>query len=183
MLLPSTAARRLLPYAVTAGLIATLTGCAGDVEVDAPELSGTEAEACAGLLDALPDELIGEPARDVDAGGGDAAAWGDAPKVLRWRDHPIVLTCGVGVPDDYEPEDVDKDTYCETVSDVDWFVREEGFADLAKDLELFTIGFEPGLELVIPSEYRENPANVADTLATLADPVKEHLERTGRCTD
>ncbi|SDB99416.1 Protein of unknown function [Geodermatophilus telluris] len=76
------------------------------VEVPAPT---PEADAnCPQLLQALPLDLLGEPARLVDSDTPYAAAWGDPP---------VVLVCGVPQPEGLVPGEG-----LFTINGVTWFV-------------------------------------------------------------
>ena len=155
---------------VAAGLLAA--ACSGTdaveaVEVDAPDLTADQATTCAALVEALPTKLLTHAERDVTPADAPAAAWGDPA---------IVVTCGVEMPDDFEPG-----ASCEEVNGVGWFVPMDQFSDIRVDLAVHTIGFDPVVRLEIPADYRKDPAVVADSLATLAEPIKEHARQVQPC--
>ena len=162
---------------VAAGLL--LAGCSVDsddkgddkgddpIAVAAPELSTDQATACAALIEALPAKLLTHTSREVTPADAPVAAWGDPA---------IVVTCGVEMPDDFEPG-----ASCEEVNGVGWFVPMDQFSDIRVDLAVHTIGFDPVVRLEIPADYRRDPAVVADSLATLAAPIKEHARQVQPC--
>lgn len=168
--------RTRLPALAAAALTTfLLSGCGGDdggsgdgpVEVTAPDLTADQAATCASLVDALPAELLTHPSRAVTPTDAPAAAWGDPA---------IVVTCGVEMPADFEPG-----ASCEEVNGVGWFVPMDQFSDIRVDLAVHTIGFDPVVRLEIPADYRRDPAVVADSLATLAAPIKEHATSVKPC--
>jgi len=158
---------RRRPVLANAGAVACLlllaAGCTTSVEVDAPELSGPDAAACADLVDGLPDKVADELRRPVAPDDRSAAAWGDPP---------IVLGCGVPRPGDFD----DLST-CQITNGVAWFIPDEQITGDAVDIVMTTIGRSPGVEVRIPAEYFPP----ADTMVDLARSVKRHTERVGRC--
>ena len=142
-----------------------LTGCSGDpVEVSGPAPAGAAAEACQALVDAVPDTPGDQERREVE-GDGIGAAWGDPP---------VVLSCGVGVPEGF-----DEFSTCLEVDGVGWFVPPEQEADLSVDVLLTAVGFEPRVSLLVPVELRGGPS--AALLTELAAPMKETLELVDAC--
>ncbi len=141
-----------------------LGGCSSAVQVDAPAPPSEVAAACADLLEGLPQEVADQPSRAVDAGAGAAAAWGDPP---------IVLVCGVE-----EPEEFAEVRVCTTVNGIDWFIPVAQLdSTVPVDLTMTTVNRTPHVEVRMPKEY----APQATTLVDLADPVRRHTTRTGRC--
>jgi len=124
----------------------------GPVAVPAPEggVGPEQARACAALLAALPDEIDpGVRRRPVEGGGGRAAAWGDPP---------VVLTCGVPVPDrPDEPAQVDG---------VVWSVRDTG-AGFRWTTEQFAVP----VALEVPDAYD----NGGELVVPLAAPLRDSL--------
>ena len=130
------------------GAVACLAACSdGPVQIDAPELTGAQAEACESLIAALPDTVGGQV--QVESDGDFGAAFGDPP---------IVVTCGVGRPDHLM-------TNCTAVDGVDWYLDESDERYIAT-----TVGREPNVEIVVPAEYQES----ASTQIDLAEPIKKH---------
>ena len=146
---------------------AVLAGCgAGAVSIEGGELPPrSDRSVCERLLADLPDEVAGLERRDVDPQEALGAAWGEPPVVLR---------CGVGRPDDYDPANG-----CTTVDGVDWYIPLEQLeANGAEDLTMTTIERAVAVEVTMPGEYWPP----ATPLADLSGVVAEHTERTGRCT-
>jgi hypothetical protein len=150
---------------VLCGLLVPVTGCgAAPVEVDQPGMSDRARAACADLVAALPGSVAEQGRRETDPDDALGAAWGDPA---------IVLTCGVGRPDDYDPANG-----CTTVDAVDWYIPMEQLeANGEQDLTMTTIGREPAVRVVLPGSYWPP----ATPLADLSRPLVEHTERTGRC--
>jgi len=148
-------------------LLAASACSTAPVAIDDPDLSDQDRAACEAFVAALPDDLVEQEAAETEPDDALGAAWGDPP---------IVVRCGVPMPDDFN-----RASPCEEVNGVGWFVRPEEFQDSGKDLAMFTIGFEPAVELDIPAEHRVEPATVADALSVLSAPVKTHLRRVSRC--
>ncbi len=143
----------------TAALVA---GCsAGAVAVGSPDLEPADAQACQRLVDALPDTVSDQPARDVDGRYG--AAWGDPA---------IVLRCGVG-----RPASFDELSSCQITNDVAWYIPEEQIVGGPVDIVMTTIGRSVNVEVRLPAEYFP-PANA---MVDLADAVTESTTETEPC--
>jgi hypothetical protein len=138
-----------------------LSGC-GAVEISPTDAAGAERRDCLALVDDLPHRVSERPRRETD-GSALGAAWGDPA---------IVLRCGVGVPDDYQPT-----SPCQRVDGVDWFAPEDALTDQDEDVVLTTIGRTPAVEVVVPAEYRPPDAAMVD----LADVIKQHTEVVSPC--
>jgi hypothetical protein len=134
-------------------LAALAAGC-GAVDLSAPDVSGADRRACLSLVDDLPQDLADEQRRETE-GSRLGAAWGDPA---------IVLRCGVGTPEDYEPF-----SPCQRVNGVDWFVPEQQMADQDADVLLTTIGRKPAIEVRVPSEYRPPDSVMVDLAATITE--------------
>lgn len=128
-------------------MLATLLAGCGGVDIAESSVSASERAACTELVEALPDEVSDQPRRKT-SGSPLGAAWGDPA---------IVLTCGVGKPEDY-----DRFANCQTVNGVDWFVPEETVGDQSADVVLTTIGRTPSVELKVPASYRPPAAAMVD---------------------
>jgi hypothetical protein len=142
-------------------------GCGtGAVDIEGGDVAPREDRAvCERLLADLPDEVAGLERRDVEPQDSLGAAWGDPA---------IVLRCGVGRPDPYDPMNG-----CTTVDGVDWYIPLEQLeSNGGDDLTMTTIGRAVAVELVMPGEHWPP----ATPLADLSGVVAEHTERTGRCT-
>lgn len=147
----------------TVALVA-LAGCGtGPVALDAPDLDGATARTCDALVEALPETVADQPAREVSPADVPGAAWGDPP---------IELVCGVP-----RPEGFDRVSTCTTVNDVDWFVPEEQL-DRRGDLTMTVVNREVYVEVRLPEEHWPP----ATTLADLADAVRESVPATGACS-
>jgi hypothetical protein len=160
-----------------------LSGCSGggsdeppapapDTDLGSPGLSGTEQQACDALLASLPATLAGKERR-TDVGSGPGAIWGDPPLVLR---------CGVGSPDGFDPAEVPDPKNpppCTVVNGVGWFVPVS--AARGGVTAIFTaVGYRPRVSLtVLPADQ---PEGGAAALAALATSVKQHLQRTPSVT-
>ncbi|HSX66402.1 DUF3515 domain-containing protein [Nocardioides sp.] len=159
---------RLTPLLPLLGLTVLLAACSsGDVEISSGDVTPAERAACEKLLDTVPAELDGLTAREVTPATALGRAWGDPA---------VVLSCGVAMPEGFQPG-----ASCEEVNGVGWYVPTDQFSDLGQDLTVYTIGREPVVELVVPSEQRRDAAFAADALATLADPVKRAIPETEPC--
>jgi hypothetical protein len=145
--------RRQRPALVVAGAVACLAACSSPVQVDSPPLSGDEERACRQLFDALPEQVGDQDRRDVD--GGPGAAYGDPP---------IVIRCGVDLPDELL-------TSCFSVNGIDWYVDESDEAVVA-----LTAGREPSVEVTVPSSYGASNAALVDVTTI----VQESTEKAGK---
>jgi hypothetical protein len=143
-------------------LAAVLAGC-GAVHLHDPEVSAADRKACTALVDDVPHRVSERPRRETK-GGDLGAAWGDPA---------IVLTCGVGAPEGYQPG-----SPCQRANGVDWFVPEDQIADQDKDVVLTTIGRKPSVEVVVPAEYRPPAATMVD----LAEVIKKDTEVVEPCS-
>ena len=143
-------------------LLAAFSAGCGAADVAAPDVSGADRRACLSLVEDLPERLAVQQQRESE-GSPLGAAWGDPP---------IVLRCGVGTPEDYEPF-----SPCQRINGVDWFVPEEQIADQDADVLLTTIGRKPNVEVALPSEYRPPDAVMVD----LAPAIKGHTRVVRGC--
>jgi Protein of unknown function (DUF3515) len=143
-------------------LATLLTGC-GAVHLNDAEVSATDRKACTALVDDVP-HRVSERARRDTTGGDLGAAWGDPA---------IVLSCGVGTPEGYQPG-----SPCQRANGVDWFVPEDQISDQDKDVVLTTIGRKPNVEVVVPAEYRPPDAAMVD----LAEVIKKHTKVVEPCS-
>ncbi len=143
-------------YLTATALGATLlVGCglgAVDVEPHAVE-TGSE-QACAQLLEALPDVVSDAVRRDVDPASEQVAAWGDPP---------IVLRCGVPLPAEYR-----RDAQLLDVEGVGWFpVDGEGGT-------FFTaVDRQPYVEVAVPDDYAPEAVVLADLAAAVTSAIQK----------
>ncbi|GAA4802826.1 DUF3515 family protein [Nocardioides caeni] len=156
---------RLLLATALAATGALTAACGGPVEVDVPELTAAEADICAGFAADLPDELAEEPRGDIEPSDAPAAAYGDPA---------IVVRCGVPEPDGF-----DLTASCESANGVGYYLPDEQYEDQDLDLTITTAGYEPRIEIVVPSDYRPNGGAAA--MAALAPLVEAHLTLVEPC--
>lgn len=149
-------ARRRLALVVAAAAL-PLSACGSGVLVDAfPTEPGTDLD-CSALLADLPPSVAGLEQRGLDQ-AVPGAAWGDPPVVLR---------CGVPVPEAFEPT-----SECKLVDGIDWF--DEQTAD---GFRFTTVGRRANVEVDVPSVH--DPA--ADVLVDLASSIAKHLPAEQPC--
>ena len=148
---------------VSALAILTLAACSGAVDVDSPDIDARTRAACARFLDKVPEKVGDQERRKVEPDDAPAAAWGDPA---------IVVTCGVGMPKDF-----DRFSPCQEVNGIGWYIPDEALYDEVSDVQMTTIGIEPAVRIDLPAEYRP-PAAV---LVEVSDVVKETLTQTRRC--
>ncbi|CAB4720871.1 MAG: DUF3515 family protein [Actinobacteria bacterium] len=147
-------------------VLASLVGCsAGPVEVASPELSADDQAACTALLDSLPATLAGLESHEITPADAPAAAWGD---------DGLTLSCGVGVPDDF-----DEFSRCDQILGVGWFFPEAEYKDESRTLTATAVGYRPRISLTVPADYRGNVS--LDAFSTLAPLVQAHLDLVQRC--
>ncbi len=144
------------------GLLAS--GCSlGPVEVDAPELSGTAAEACADLVRSLPDRVDGAGRTEIEPEGAPAGAWGDPP---------IVLRCGVPMPDAF-----DRFATCQVTNGVGWFIPQDEMTGEPGPITMTTIGRDVNVEVRLPTEHWPPAAAMVD----LAPAIKQATTEESPC--
>ncbi len=142
------------------------TGCsAGPVEIDAAELSPADRTACEQFVADLPDTVAGQDPRELSGDTAYGAAWGDPA---------IVVTCGVGMPAEF-----DQFSACTDVSGVGWFVPPEQEEDQGVDVLLTAVGYAPRVSLLVPADRRG--ADSADALVTISEVVKKDLTLEDDC--
>lgn len=140
-----------------------LAGCGSSaLEVSSDEVAPADAEACAALIEALPDEVAGQPRREV-MGSPYAAAWGD---------EAIVLRCGVEMPADF-----DVASECHQADDIGWFIPAGTDEDQSIDVEMTTVHHSPAVEVHVPASLRPPVAAMID----LSDAITAHTRATGSC--
>jgi len=117
------------------------------VAVSPPAVTASTATICAGLHSHLPATVDGQ-SRDTTSPDSDlTAAWGSSP---------IVLTCGVGVPDELNPNSKTYDPSAEAVyaSGVAWLP-----VPVSDGYEFFAIQRAVYIELFVPSSYNLGDGN------------------------
>jgi hypothetical protein len=136
------------------------------VDIGEATPAGDEREACRALLDAVPASVADQPARETDPEDGWGAAWGDPA---------IVLRCGVE-----PPEGFDAVATCTSVEGIDWYIPDSEPTEPPEaegGVTMTTVHREPAVEVRLPDEHWPPAA----TLVDLADTIRQHTERTGRC--
>lgn len=144
---------------------ALLSGCGGPIEVDAPDVSGADLEACSAFAADLPASLAEMDRVEIEPADALAAAYGDPA---------IVVRCGVPVPEGF-----DLTASCETANGVGYFIPDEQYTDQGLDIVLTTAGYEPRVEVHVPAKYRPNAVPAA--MAALAPLVKANLTLVDDC--
>lgn len=142
-----------------------LTACGGPVEVDVPELSGADREACDAFAEDLPDSLAEQERVAIEPDDAPAAAYGDPA---------IVVSCGVPAPESF-----DVTASCETADGVGYFIPDEQYVDQGLDLTLTAAGYRPRVEIRIPAEYRPNAGPAV--MSVLAPLIREHFTLVDDC--
>ena len=147
--------------------LALLAGCSqGPVEIDAPEMSASDAQACRSLVEQLPDTLAGQDRRETSGDTAYGAAWGDPA---------IVVICGVP-----QPADFDRGAACVQVNDAGWFVPDDILAaDEDVDVVATELNYRPRVELRLPADYR--PDGFGNAIGALTQVIAGELEKTFRC--
>src|SRR3954454_8956033 len=142
-----------------------LAGCSdAALVVSAPTLHGQAATACADLMDALPEKMLDSPSRTVNAADSQA----------RWGSPPLVLTCGVSVP-----EEIDDFASCSLMAGVQWYVPTgRTIEDPQATVTVHTLGTEPVVRVDVPAADRPRFDSV---VAALGPALLKHLRVVDRC--
>lgn len=143
---------------LVAGLI--LASCGRPVPVEAPRLTGADERTCRKLVAALPDSVDDVERVEVDTPGA-AAAWGDPP---------IVLRCGVPMPDEF-----DDYAACHETNGIGWFIPDDQVSGEATEITMTTIGRDVNVEVTLPPEHWP-PANAMVDLSDAIDATTEELD-------
>lgn len=142
--------------AATAGLLA---GCGGPVEIDVPELDSTAQATCSELVAALPDRVDGAERTEVEPADAPAAAWGDPP---------IVLRCGVPMPEEF-----DDYSTCQETNDIGWFIPDSQMTGSATEITMTTIGRDVNIEVRLPEEHWPPADAMVDLSAAIEQTTQE----------
>ncbi len=126
------AVRRGAPLACLA-LVACLTSCSTESQL--PPLEGGDATACARVVAALPDALMGSRRTE------------STDRSVTYED--VEVTCGVSTPEDYRPT-----AECHEVGGVGWYVPAKSLNDLDEDLLAVALSHEPYVQLTAPARQR-----------------------------
>jgi hypothetical protein len=148
-------------------VVTVLLSACGKEPVTIPTLPLTAAdqETCQRVTDALPDSVAGQGRRSTQPAEALGGAWGDPP---------IVLQCGVAVPDDFA-----RSASCSEADGVGWFVPSSQVDDASVDVVMSTAGYRPVLQVSIPAKYRPN--GVAAAMVELAPVVKKYTRLVHPC--
>lgn len=139
--------------AITVGLLTTVTGCAGQVPMQAAKDANNP--ACANIIVRLPETVADLSKRETNAQS--TGAWGTPAAVL--------LTCGVTVPG---PTTLP----CVSVNGVDW-IEDDSQAPMYR---YTTYGRSPATQVVIDS----GKVSGTTTLVDLGSAIKSN-PATGKC--
>jgi hypothetical protein len=145
-----------------------VTGCSsGPAEIDAPDLSAADAQACQEFVDDLPPTVSGEESHDITGDTTYGAAWGDPA---------IVLTCGVD-----EPTDFTDTSTCVQADGVGWFVPDAVLLadDESLDITMTAVGYRPRVQVFLPGDYR--PEGFAAAASEIGRVVDRDLEQVEPC--
>lgn len=150
---------------LTVGLIAlgalVLTGCDDDV-VAAPQLTDRTATACAALVKALPDTILGVQAHSQVEG-----------TQVQWGDPSLVLTCGVP-----QSSDVEAWSACSMLEGVQWYINPEQTQSADSDVTLETLGTDPVVRLDVPLDLRPR---FDEVVAAVAPALLKNQKVINRC--
>ncbi|HEX6246248.1 MAG TPA: DUF3515 domain-containing protein [Nocardioidaceae bacterium] len=138
-----------------------LSSCGGPVEVEAPRLTGADERTCRRLVQALPDSVDDAERVEVDPPEAPAGAWGDPP---------IVLRCGVPMPEDF-----DDYATCHETNGIGWFIPDEQMSGEATEITMTTIGRDVNVEVTLPPEHWP-PANAMVDLSEAIDATTDEVD-------
>lgn len=147
--------------AVAASGLLTASCGTGPVPVGGVDLDARTAEVCSALVAALPGTVDGAERRDVEPPGAPGAAWGDPP---------IVLRCGVAMPESF-----DDFATCQVTDGVGWFVPEEQMTGTPVAITMTTIGRDVNVEVALPEEHWP-PANAMVDLGEAIEAATDEVD-------
>ncbi len=157
--------RRIRGVVALALVGVVLAGCGSDdVSIESRDVSAADTTTCHELLEDLPDSLAGESRRAVQPHDALGAAWGDPA---------LVLECGAAMPDSFNDF-----SQCSMVDDVQWYVPEDGLKDPSADITIWSLGYEPAIQVLVPAPYRTEADAVMGDLRTA---INKHLELVHPC--
>ena len=130
-------------------LLAVASGCADDGAPDLAPAPGGNSDACAGVVDRVPQTVLDRTRTAPQAVG--VAAWGDPP---------IVLQCGIDVPQGPTSDP------CFTVDGVDWIVDNPDATDRAASY--VTYGRDPAVRVTVPGDRDESSGALVDLAAAVS---------------
>jgi hypothetical protein len=132
-------------------LAAGLAGCADDGATDLAAAPEGSSPACAELLERAPATVL-------DRQRGEQQAVG----VATWGDPPVVLQCGVDLPEAPSSDP------CITVNDVDWLLDNPDDEDAAATFVAY--GRTPGVRVTVPGDRQQATGALVD-LAPAVSPL------------
>ena len=159
---------RQRPALRNAGAVACLAllvaGCSsGPLDVSSPRVRGADAQACKALVAALPHSVDDQKRRQVDAGSGYSAAWGDPA---------IELRCGVP-----KPKGLTRFATCQVTDKVGWYIPNGQITGARTNIVMTTVGREQYVEVRIPDQYFPP----APTMVDVATAIKKTIRETRPC--
>jgi hypothetical protein len=138
-----------------------LAGCSpGPVDIAVPSPAPEVAEACAPLVQALPEKVLDADRRKTEP---------PSPLTTAYGDPPIEVTCGVAPPAGM----AEAQSQCFEVNGVGWFAKE-----VSNGFIFTTIGRKVYLEIAVPDKYQPE----ANALTDVSDAVKAHNTLITPCT-
>lgn len=145
--------KRYVYAGAAVAVVLAATSCAPQtVRMDPPAADAATTEACADLVEALPDTLLGAERARVQPESELTAAWGDPA---------IGLRCGVP-----RPVALEMDSLLEEVNGVAWLPQP------ADSPTMYTaVGYEAYVELAVPPSHGAPAA----ALTTVSDLITEHV--------
>lgn len=144
-----------------AAIVLLVAGCSPDpVEIAVPKPAPEVAQACDGLMKAMPAKVLDGKKRKAEPASVLTTAYGDPP---------IEVTCGVAPPAGM----VEAQSQCFEVNGVGWFAKQ-----VTNGYIFTTIGRKVYLEIAVPSKY----APEANALTDVSDAIKAHNTLITPCT-
>ncbi len=135
------------------------------VSIPTLRLTADDQAVCQRVVNALPDRVAEQSRRKTQPAEALGGAWGDPP---------IVLQCGVGVPDGFT-----RASSCQSADGVGWFVPDSQVEAQSADVVMSTAGYRPVLQVTVPATYRPN--GLAAAMVELAPMVKEYATLVRSC--
>jgi hypothetical protein len=141
-------------------VLAVLLAACGKEPVSIPTLRLTpdDQAVCQRMVDALPHTLAGQERRKTQPAEALGGAWGSPA---------IIAQCGVGIPSQFS-----RSAACTVADGVGWFVPDSQVDDQSTDVVMSTAGYQPVLQVTVPSKYR--PDGQAAAMVQLAPVVKKY---------
>jgi hypothetical protein len=134
-----------------------LAGCSDDDASDLAPAPGGGSPACAEVLERVPAKVLDRERETQQAVG--VAAWGDPP---------VVLQCGVDLPEGPTSDP------CLTVDGVDWLLQNPDDEDAAATFVAY--GRDPGVRVTVPGDRQQATGALVDLA-----PAVSSLASSKRC--